>query len=267
MSLFHIPFYPSLMRQEIGGVTLTTNYVLLIGAIIVHSNGKYNCCVASLDVLADEIGSTKAKVRNMRSDLIRVGVVEVLEKDSSGCILTVRINSKITAALLANDNELTKKELEAFNKKLKGVQQKVEASTEVVTEVVEYNNRNEEEKEGEHKRNGGRMSPSTLYTRLKTIYHIRRDADKKSCIKAVEQLQSVFDDDTILEAAVYFYSDRRLHPKRFEDGRTWWPDFFWILRNDKFSSVVEEIKKVPNLFTDGETTKSNGYMEGISWNG
>lgn len=260
MSLFSIPFFSSLVGQDIGGVKLTTSYVLFIGAIVAHSQGKLNCCVASLETLAEEIGSTVAKVRNIRSDLIRVGVVEVIGRDRSGFITSIRF---------LGDINFGKVELKAFNEKLKGIQQKVETVTEVETGVG-YNiiDTKEEGGEEERERNEKRMSPATLYTRLKSIYHIRRDADKKGCIKSVEKLQEVFDDDVIIDAAIYFYSERRLHPKRFDDGKTWWPDFFWVLRKDKFDRVVEEIKKVPNLFTGDDTpTESKGYMEGISWNG
>lgn len=240
MSLFSIPFYPSLVDQEVGGVKLTTNYVLLIGAIIAHSQGKLNCCVASLETLAEEIGSTASKVRNMRSELISAGVIEVLEKDRSGYITSMRVLAEV--------------ELKAFNKKLKGVQQKVETVTEVKTEVGD----NIIELTGDDStKELARMKPAVLYTRLKSIYHIRKDADKKGCIQAVEKLQEVFDDDTILGAAQHFYNVRRVKPTRFDDGTTWWPDFFWFLNQGKFDAVVQQIKKVPGLFGDDEPIPDN----------
>lgn len=241
MSLFSVPFYPSLVGKEIEDVKLTTGYVLLIGAIIAHSNGKFNCCVASLDVLAEEIGSTVDKVRNIRSELIRVGVIEVLERDRSNYIISMTISHKIISEILGES------ELKPFNKKLKPFPQKVETQTEVVTEVGDNNNR----KEGSDDEKA-RMKPTVLYSRLKSIYHIRKDADKKNCVRAVEKLQEVFDDDTIIEAASRFYSVDRLRPNRFEDGTTWWPDFFWFLNPNKTDVVTQKIKKVPGLFGDEE---------------
>lgn len=249
MSLFSIPFYPSLVDKEVGGVKLTTTYVLFIGAVIAHSEGRLNCCVASLETLAEEIGSTVAKVRNIRSELIGAGVIEVLEKDRSGFISAIRC---------LGDISLGKVELKAFNKKLKGVQQKVETVTEVETGVGDniIENKNQEQ-EG-----AVRMRPQVLYTRLKSIYHIKKDADKKSCIRAVEKLQEVFDDETIIGAAQNFYNKRRLNPSKFSDGRTWWPDFFWVLNEHKFDSVVQEIKKVPGLFRDeSEDNPLKGFVK------
>ena len=254
MSLFSVPFYPSLVGKEIEDVRLTTGYVLLIGAIIAHSNGKFNCCVASVDVLAEETGLNEKKVKNYRSELIRVGVIEVLERDRSNYIVSTKINDGIVCELLKSGGT-------PFPKLGKQFPQKGETQTEVTTEVGDNNNR----KEGEDEEKT-RMKPTVLYSRLKSIYHIRKDADKKNCVRAVEKLQEVFDDDTIIEAASRFYSVDRLKPNRFEDGTTWWPDFFWFLNPNKTDVVTQKIKKIPNLFGEGEPEKeTGGYMEGIGW--
>lgn len=254
MSLFSVPFYPSLVGKEIEDVKLTTGYVLLIGAIIAHSNGKLNCCVASVDVLAEETGLNEKKVKNYRSELIRVGAIEVLERDRSNYIVSIKINDVIVCELLKSGGT-------PFPKLGKPFPQKGETQTEVATEVGDNNNRKEEDDEEK-----ARMKPAVLYARLKSTYHIRKDADKKNCIKAVEKLQEVFDDDTIIEAASRFYSVDRLKPNHFEDGTTWWPDFFWFLNPNKTDVVTQKIKKIPNLFGDGKPEeKTGGYMEGIGW--
>lgn len=244
MSLFSVPFYPSLVGKEIEDVKLTTGYVLLIGAIIAHSNGKFNCCVASVDVLAEETGLNEKKVKNYRSELIRVGVIEVLERDRSNYIVSTKINDGIVCELLKSGGT-------PFPFLGKPFPQKGETKTEVRTEVGDNNNRKEEtEEEMGGEKNNIRMKPTVLYTRLKTIYRIKKDADKKNCIRAVEKLQEVFDDETILEAARHFHSVERLKPNRFEDGTVWWPDFFWILNPNKTDVVAQKIKKVPGLFGD-----------------
>lgn len=255
MSLFSIPFYPELLNSEVGGVKLTASYVLLIGAIIYYGEGRLNCCVASLETLAEDTGSTEKQVRDRRSELIRAGIVEVLEKDRSGYIRSVKINYDVLLPLFSKSGR------KAFLKNRKGVPEKQETVTEAETGVgntIINPNDNEEEK--------ARMKPAVLYTRLKSIYHIRKDADKKNCIRAAEKLQEVFDDDTIIEAASRFYSVDRLKPNRFEDGTTWWPDFFWFLNPNKTDVVTQKIKKIPNLFGEGEPEKeTGGYMEGIGW--
>lgn len=238
MSLFSVPFYPSLVGKEIEDVKLTTGYVLLIGAIIAHSNGKFNCCVASVDVLAEETGLNEKKVKNYRSELIRVGVIEVLERDRSNYIVSTKINDEIVCELLKSGGT-------PFPKLGKPFPQKGETQTEAGTEVGDNNNRKED---GNNER--ARMKPSVLYTRLKSIYHIRKDADKKNCIRAIEKLQETFDDDTIIEAARHFYSVDRKRPRRFEDGSSWWPDFFWVLDPNKTEKVVQQIKGIANLFRD-----------------
>lgn len=264
--LFSVPFYPALVGRWVQGgkeadgkgVKLTTAYVLLIGAIIAHSNGKLNCCVASLDVLAEETGSTEKKVRDYRSELIREGVIEVLEKDRSGFIVSVRVNDAFVCEMLGKSGG------KAFPKKGKGIPEKRETVTEVGTGVGEYiidisdeNNEQEERKV--------RMKPAVLYSRLKSIYHIRKDADKKSCLVAVEKLQEAFDDDTLLAAARYFYTTERNKPTRFEDGRLWWPEFFWVLDPRKTEAVIQRIKRIPGLFSDEPeaSEEPDGYMKGV----
>lgn len=238
MSLFSVPFYPSLVGKEIEDVKLTTGYVLLIGAIIAHSNGKFNCCVASVDVLAEETGLNEKKVKNYRSELIRVGVIEVLERDRSNYIVSTKINDGIVCELLKSGGT-------PFPKLGKPFPQKGETQTEMETGVGDNNNRKEDDNNER-----ARMKSSVLYTRLKSIYHIRKDADKKNCIRAIEKLQETFDDDTIIEAARHFYSVDRKRPRRFEDGSSWWPDFFWVLDPNKTEKVVQQIKGIANLFRD-----------------
>ena len=239
MSLFSIPFHPELLNKEVGGVKLTASYVLLIGAIIYYGEGRLNCCVASLETLAEDTGSTEKQVRDRRSELISAGIIDVLEKDRSGYIRSVRINYDVLLPLLGESGR------KAFLKNRKGVPEKQETVSGVETEVgntIINPNNDEEEK--------ARMKPTVLYSRLKSIYHIRKDADKKNCVRAVEKLQETFDDETIIEAARHFYSVDRKRPRRFEDGSSWWPDFFWVLDPNKTEKVVQQIKGIANLFRD-----------------
>lgn len=259
MSLFSVPFYPSLVGKEIDGVKLTTVYVLLIGAIIAHSNGKFNCCVASPEVLAEEIGSTEKNVKDYRSALIRVGIIEPLERDRSNYITSMRVNGDVLCKLLAENSESDRKAFPNFGKPFP---KKWETKTEVVTGVGDNNNRKEDQ---EDEGAGGRMKPAVLYSRVKAAYHIRKDADKKGCLRAIEKLQDLFDDETIINAANHFYSVDRIRPQRFENGLSWWPDFFWFLDNTKTDVVARKIKGVSSLFRDEEKVEEQRSVEYNPW--
>ena len=236
MGLASVPFYSSLVGKEINGLKLTTGHVLLIGAVITHGSGKLNCCVASAETLADEVGQTPATVKNYRSALITAGVFEVLEADRSGYIKSMAVSECIIDLL--HD----KGDLKAFKKSLKGNQKIFEGSTEVPTGVGETYNRNyssiitpQTPQRGASQ--GVRMKPSALRQELARIFK-SSDPSKKQSTQSVAQLQERIDDDQlILKAARKMKAQPPIEIK----GRMWKPDYFWFVNPDKTETVAKRI--------------------------
>ena len=78
--LYSIPFYPALVGEEFQGVKLQVAHVLFLGAVIAHSNGTYNCCIAGIESLASECGQGLEYAKKIRGELIRSGL---LSKESN----------------------------------------------------------------------------------------------------------------------------------------------------------------------------------------
>lgn len=233
MSLSAVPFYSSLVGKEVGGLKLTVGHVLLIGAIIVHGEGKLNRCTASVETLADEVAQSEATVKNYRSALISAGLLEIVEADEhSGYIKSVAV-ADLVAELLKD-----KSRLRPFKKSLKGSQRIFEATTEAATgagdNIIE---RNEEETTCAPIR----MKPTALRQQLALIFKAK-DVTKTRSLNAIRKLQEQFDDDrVILEAAKKMKARGEV---KFKDGTTWKADYFWFVNPDKTDAVVRGILKM-----------------------
>lgn len=231
MSLSAVPFYSSLVGKEVSGLKLTVGHVLLIGAVIVHGEGKLNRCTASVATLADEVAQSEATVKNYRSALISAGLLETVEVDEhSGYIKSVAVTD-LVAELLKD-----KSRLRPFKKSLKGSQRIFEATTEVATgvgdNIIESNERREE---------SAHMKPTALRQQLALIFRAN-DKTKTRSITAIRKLQEQFDDDSIILDAA-----RKMKARgevTFKDGTTWKADYFWFVNPDRTDAVVRGILRV-----------------------
>lgn len=233
MSLSAVPFYSSLVGKEVSGLKLTVGHVLLIGAIIVHGEGKLNRCTASAATLADEVAQSEATVKNYRSALISAGLLETVEVDEhSGYIKSVAVTD-LVAELLKD-----KSRLRPFKKSLKGSQRIFEATPEVATgvgdNIIEMN---EEETTGAPIR----MKPTSLRQQLSLIFKAK-DITKSRSINAIRKLQERIDDDRVILDAAKKMKERG--EVQFKDGTTWKADYFWFVNPDKTEAVVRGILKV-----------------------
>lgn len=81
--LKNIPFYASLLGQDLGGgKTATTSHVLVYGAIEVHAMGERGC-IASNETIAKETGLTKQTVASQISRLAKAGWITVSLDDEN----------------------------------------------------------------------------------------------------------------------------------------------------------------------------------------
>ena len=233
MSLSAVPFYSSLVGKEVRGLKLTVGHVLLIGAVIVHGEGKLNRCTASVATLADEVAQSEATVKNYRSALISAGLLETVEVDEhSGYIKSVAVTD-LVAELLKDESHLR-----PFKKSLKGSQRIFEATTEVATgvgdNIIEMN---EEETTGAPIR----MKPTALRQQLSLIFKAK-DITKSRSLNAIRKLQERIDDDRVILDAAKKMKERG--EVQFKDGTTWKADYFWFVNPDKTEAVVRGILKV-----------------------
>lgn len=233
MSLSAVPFYSSLVGKEVGGLKLTVGHVLLIGAVIVHGEGKLNRCTASVETLADEVAQSETTVKNYRSALISAGLLEAVETDEhSGYIKSVAVTDLVIELLK------DKSRLRPFKKSLKGSQRIFEATTEVATGVGDNIIESNEE---ETTCAPIRMKPTALRQQLSLIFKAK-DITKTRSLNAIRQLQERIDDDrVILEAAKKMKARGEV---KFKDGVTWKADYFWFVNPDKTDAVVRGILKV-----------------------
>ena len=233
MSLSAVPFYSSLVGKEVSGLKLTVGHVLLIGAVIVHGEGKLNRCTASAATLADEVAQSEATVKNYRSALISAGLLETVEVDEhSGYIKSVAVTDLVTELLK------DKSRLRPFKKSLKGSQRIFEATPEVATEVGDnIIEMNEEETTGAPIR----MKPTSLRQQLSLIFKAK-DVTKSRSINAIRKLQERIDDDLVILDAAKKMKERG--EVQFKDGTTWKADYFWFVNPDKTEAVVRGILKV-----------------------
>lgn len=231
MSLSAVPFYSSLVGKEVSGLKLTVGHVLLIGAIIVHGEGKLNRCTASVATLADEVAQSEATVKNYRSALISAGLLETVEVDEhSGYIKSVAVTD-LVAELLKD-----KSRLRPFKKSLKGSQRIFEATPEVATGVGDnIIESNEWREESVH------MKPTALRQQLALIFRAN-DKTKTRSLTAIRRLQEQFEDDSIILDAA-----RKMKVRgevTFKDGTTWKADYFWFVNPDRTDAVVRGILRV-----------------------
>lgn len=231
MSLSAVPFYSSLVGKEVSGLKLTVGHVLLIGAIIVHGEGKLNRCTASVATLADEVAQSEATVKNYRSALISAGLLETVEVDEhSGYIKSVAVTD-LVAELLKD-----KSRLRPFKKSLKGSQRIFEATPEVATGVGDnIIESNEWREESVH------MKPTALRQQLALIFRAN-DKTKTRSLTAIRRLQEQFEDDSIILDAA-----RKMKARgevTFKDGTTWKADYFWFVNPDRTDAVVRGILRV-----------------------
>lgn len=231
MSLSAVPFYSSLVGKEVGGLKLTVGHVLLIGAVIVHGEGKLNRCTASVATLADEVAQSEATVKNYRSALISAGLLETVETDEhSGYIKSVAV-ADLVAELLKD-----KSRLRPFKKSLKGSQRIFEATTEVVTgvgdNIIEIDEQTDK---------NAHMKPTALRQQLALIFRAN-DKTKTRSLTAIRKLQEQFDDDSIiLDAARKMKARGEI---TFKDGTTWKADYFWFVNPERTDAVVKGILRV-----------------------
>lgn len=228
MGLASVPFYSSLVGKEINGLKLTTGHVLLIGAVITHGSGKLNCCVASAETLADEVGQTPTTVRNYRSALITAGVFEVLESDRSGYIKSMAVSECIIDLLHDKDN------LKAFKKSLKGNQKIFEGSTEKETGVGETYKK---ELSSITPQTPQGASPKATMQALVRVFKHRGMYDRRKAEAGVAALLKAFDgdSDSILEGARLATKQK---PFVRKDGTEWRPNFLWFTSPDNTDRVI-----------------------------
>lgn len=74
MKLYSIPYYIDLEGKVFNGVKLTPAHVKLFGTVILHDR-MGNGCFADTDTLANEIKVTEGTLRNLRSELIKAGLL------------------------------------------------------------------------------------------------------------------------------------------------------------------------------------------------
>lgn len=232
MGLSTVPFHSSLLGKEVGGLKLTTGHVLFIGAVEVHGNGKLNKCSASLETLADEVGLTVGTAKRYRSDMIRVGVFEVLEADEhSGYIKSMAISEDVVDLLKDRKTHSTPVE-KSSTPRGKIFQPVTEVATEVGDNNIEMDERREE---------SAHMKPTALRQQLALIFRAN-DKTKTRSLTAIRKLQEQFDDDSIILAAA-----RKMKARgeiTFKDGTTWKADYFWFVNPERTDAVVKGILRV-----------------------
>lgn len=232
MGLSTVPFHSSLLGKEVGGLKLTTGHVLFIGAVEVHGNGKLNKCSASLETLADEVGLTVGTAKRYRSDMIRVGVFEVLEADEhSGYIKSMAISEDVVDLLKDRKTHSTPVE-KSSTPRGKIFQPVTEVATGVGDNNIEMDERREE---------SAHMKPTALRQQLALIFRAN-DKTKTRSLTAVRKLQEQFDDDSIILAAA-----RKMKARgeiTFKDGTTWKADYFWFVNPERTDAVVKGILRV-----------------------
>lgn len=232
MSLSAVPFYSSLVGKEVGGLKLTTGYVLLIGAVIAHCQGAMGRCAASSQTLAEEIGLNEKKVQNYRSDLLRVGILEVAETGIRNSIKSI-IYTDSVLDLLKNSRGKLKTSLPKLGKV---APQFGETGTEVATGVGDNNIEMDERRE-----ESAHMKPTALRQQLALIFRAN-DKTKTRSLTAIRKLQEQFDDDSIILAAA-----RKMKARgeiTFKDGTTWKADYFWFVNPERTDAVVKGILRV-----------------------
>ena len=232
MGLSTVPFHSSLLGNEVGGLKRTTGHVLVIGAVEVHGNGKLNKCSASLETLADEVGLTVGTAKRYRSDMIRVGVFEVLEADEhSGYIKSMAISEGVVDLLKDRKTHSTPVE-KSSTPRGKIFQPVTEVATGVGDNNIEMNERREE---------SAHMKPTALRQQLALIFRAN-DKTKTRSLTAIRKLQEQFDDDSIILAAA-----RKMKARgeiTFKDGTTWKADYFWFVNPERTDAVVKGILRV-----------------------
>ena len=234
MGLSAVPFYSSLVGKEVSGLKLTVGYALLIGAVITHCHGRAGRCLASAATLAEETGLNEKKVQNYRSDLLRVGILEVAERGDRNSIKSV-VCTDLVLELLKDGRG---KQDFSFQKLGKLESQIGETGTEVATgvgdNIIEMN---EEETTGAPIR----MKPTSLRQQLSLIFKAK-DITKSRSINAIRKLQERIDDDRVILDAAKKMKERG--EVQFKDGTTWKADYFWFVNPDKTEAVVRGILKV-----------------------
>ena len=232
MSLSAVPFYSSLVGKEVGGLKLTVGYALLIGAVITHCHGRAGRCLASAGTLAEETGLNEKKVQNYRSDLLRVGILEVAERGERNSIKSI-VCTDLVLELLKDGRG---KQDFSFQKLGKLESQIGETGTEVATgvgdNIIESNERREE---------SAHMKPTALRQQLALIFRAN-DKTKTRSLTAIRKLQEQFDDDSIILDAA-----RKMKARgevTFKDGTTWKADYFWFVNPDRTDAVVRGILRV-----------------------
>lgn len=232
MSLSAVPFYSSLVGKEIGGLKLTTGYVLLIGAVIAHSHGRAGRCLASAETLSDETGLNDKKVQNYRSDLLRVGVFEVVERGAKNSIKSVVCTDLVLELLKDGRGKQDFSTNKLGKQELKIGETGTEVATGVGDNIIESNERREE---------NVRMKPTALRQQLALIFRAN-DKTKTRSLTAIRKLQEQFDDDSIiLDAAKKMKARGEV---TFKDGTTWKADYFWFVNPDRTDAVVRGILRV-----------------------
>lgn len=232
MSLSAVPFYSSLVGKEVGGLKLTTGYVLLIGAVVAHCHGAMGRCTASSDTIASEVGLNEKKVQNYRSDLLRVGILEVMEYGPKNSIKSLVYTDLVLDLLKEGRGKLKS----CLPKLGRVVPQIGETETEVATGVGDNNiESNERREESVH------MKPTALRQQLALIFRAN-DKTKTRSLTAIRKLQEQFDDDSIILDAA-----RKMKARgevTFKDGTTWKADYFWFVNPDRTDAVVRGILRV-----------------------
>ena len=100
-----------------------------------------------------------------------------------------------------------------------------------------------------------RMKPEVLYTRTKSVFKQRKDVDRKQCVDGIRKLQERLGDEDILAFASYCATEAKSNPIVGDDGREWYPTFFWFTDPNKTDKVINMFKNTPQLFEEKKKLK------------
>lgn len=260
MSLRSIPYYPSLKDLDLPGGVQPID-ILLFGAILFHSTGKLDKCVAKVETLAEETGYSISEIKNRRSRLITAGWI-TKETNKYGEIISISpaMNYDSTSGTWTPFSQMTEG---GSVKRLKGVQSNdgtltPDATSDGKTLLKTFLDDAAQAQSSKSPLNpmlestseasggtmdggaGEHMRPEVLLTKIRVGFGVRQNIERKARAEAVAKLQEEFPDDVILEA-VRVAKD--MADSKFSDGGKWKVDYLWFTNKEKHLKVCDFIEK------------------------
>lgn len=261
MSLRSIPYYPSLKDLALPGGVQPID-IILFGAIIFHSTGKLDKCVAKVETLAEETGYSISEIKNRRSRLITAGWI-TKETNKYGEIISVSpamnydstsgtwtpfsqmtepLSVKRLNPFQSNDGTLTPDATSVGKTSLKTClddSAQAQSSKSPLDSVLESTN----EVSGETMDGGGageHMKPEVLLTKIRAGFGVRQNVGRKARVEAVAMLQEEYSDDDILEAVGGL---KNMADSKFPDGSKWKVNYVWFTDKEKHELVCNWIDR------------------------